>query len=169
MIPREIDTRAFRDALGVFATGVTVVTTRTPDGSCAGMTVSSFNSVSLNPPLIVWSLSLDSLNLEAFLNCDRYAVNVLAADQVELSRRFALPLIDKFAGLDFDQGIGGVPLLRDCCGWFECRNALRHDGGDHLIFIGAVERFAWENRPPLVFQGGRYRVLADLPGATGVE
>jgi len=169
MIPREIDSRAFRDALGVFATGVTVVTTRMPDGTCAGLTVSSFNSVSLNPPLIVWSLSLESPNLKAFLDCEYYAVNVLAADQVELSRRFALPMIDKFAGLEFEQGIGGVPLLRDCCGRFECRNALRHDGGDHLIFIGLVERFAWEDRPPLLFQGGRYRALADLPGATGAE
>lgn len=159
MIPAEIDTRTFRDALGAFPTGVTVLTTLAADGSFAGLTVSSFNSVSLEPPLIVWSLSLNSPNLPAFRRCTRYAVNVLAHDQDWLSQRFAAPNSDKFAGLDFATGLGGVPLLPGCCAWFECRNEARHAGGDHEIFIGLVERFAHAPRAPLVFHRGRYRIL----------
>jgi flavin reductase (DIM6/NTAB) family NADH-FMN oxidoreductase RutF len=160
MIPAEIDTRAFRDALGAFPTGVTVVTTLAPDGSFAGLTVSSFNSVSLAPPLIVWSLSLDSPNLAAFRGCGRYVVNVLAQNQDWLSQRFAQANSDKFAGLDFELGLGGVPLLPGCCAWFECRSEARHPGGDHEIFIGLVERFAHAARAPLVFHRGQYRRLA---------
>lgn len=169
MIPNEIDTRAFRDALGMFATGVTVVTTRLPDGMCTGITVSSFNSVSLDPPLIVWSLALSAPSLAVFRDCTYYGVNVLAEDQVELSRRFALPKIDKFADQPFTLGAHGSPLLPNCCARFECRNELRHDGGDHIIFIGRVENFARDERPPLVFHGGMYRALRDLPLSFDLE
>ena len=162
MIPRETDARAFRDALGMFGTGVTVVTTCASDGSFTGLTVSSFNAVSLDPPLIAWSLSLNSPNITPFRSCKHYAVNVLAEDQAWLSQRFALANSDKFYGLEFGLGLGGVPLLPGCCAWFECRNQARHPGGDHLIFIGLVERFAREERAPLIFHGGRYRALKDL-------
>lgn len=158
-----IDTRALRQALGMFATGITVITARAPDGQYIGLTANSFNSVSLDPPLIVWSLSLYSPNLAAFQTASHYAVNVLAVDQVELSQRFALPRVDKFAGLQPCEGLGGAPLLDGCCAWFECRNEARHPGGDHLVFIGLVERFSREDREPLVYQGGRYRSLRD-PG-----
>jgi flavin reductase (DIM6/NTAB) family NADH-FMN oxidoreductase RutF len=154
--------RELRDALGAFATGVTVVTALAPDGRYIGLTVSSFNTVSLDPPLIVWSLSLGSPNLEAFRSARHYAVNVLALDQAWLSQRFALPNGDKFGGLELGIGLGGVPLLPGCCGYFECRNEVQHPGGDHAIFIGRVERFNRVAKEPLVFQGGRYRALRDL-------
>lgn len=159
---RGFDTRAFRTALGMFATGVTVITTRSEHGEYAGFTASSFNSVSLDPPLVLWSLSLYSPSLPVFQNCSHYAINVLAADQADLSQRFATQAIDRFAGVEFSPGVGGAPLLPGCCAWFECRNEVRHAGGDHIIFVGLVEKFAHHDRAPLVFQGGRYRGLVDL-------
>jgi len=153
------DSRAFRNALGSYTTGVAVITTGTQDGSAAGLTINSFASVSLDPPLVLWSLSLYSLSLPAFQNCSHYAINVLAQDQQALSQRFAVTQPDKFAGLDFTLGTAGVPLLPGCCAWFECRNETHHAGGDHLIFVGQVESFARSDRPPLVFQGGQYRQL----------
>lgn len=164
MIPREIDTRLYRDALGAFPTGVTVVTTWGPEGTFSGLTVSSFNSVSLDPPLIVWSLSVDSQNLAAFRTCSHYAVNVLAEEQIDLSRRFALNVVDKFAGLEVTQGLGGAPLLPGCCAWFECRNEAQHAGGDHIVFIGRVERFSRADGAPLIFYGGNYRALGPVLG-----
>ncbi len=150
---------AFRNALGTFATGITVITARAGDGALVGLTANSFNSVSLDPPLILWSLSLHSPTLPAFQHCSHYAVNILAADQVELSERFAAVEDDKFSGIETCSGLGGAPLLPGCCAWFECRNDARHGGGDHLIFVGLVERFSHNDRPPLVYHRGRYREL----------
>lgn len=164
MIPTEIDTRLYRDALGMFPTGVAVLTTWAPDGTYAGLTVSSFNSVSLDPPLIVWSLSLVAQTAAAFRTCSHYAVNVLAEDQVDISCRFALTLTDKFAGLEVTQGLGGAPLLAGCSAWFECRNETQHAGGDHIVMIGHVERFSRTDRSPLVFQGGHYRAIGAVLG-----
>jgi flavin reductase (DIM6/NTAB) family NADH-FMN oxidoreductase RutF len=157
----EDDHRALRDALGAFATGVTVVTALDPEGRAIGLTVNSFNSVSLEPPLVLWSLSLASPNLEAFRRAGHFAVNVLAADQQALSERFARRNSDKFAGIDWREGLGGAPLLPGCCAVLECRNETQHAGGDHLIFIGRVEGCSRSDRPPLVFQGGCYRQLRD--------
>lgn len=154
--------RDLRDALGAFATGVTVVTVLAPDGRYVGLTVSSFNTVSLEPPLIVWSLSLASANLGAFRNTRHYAVNVLAHDQAWLSRRFATRSEDKFDGLDLRPGLGGLPLLPGCCAYFECRGEAQHAGGDHVVFIGRIERFVRLEKEPLVFHAGRYRRLRDL-------
>ncbi len=154
--------RALRNALGAFATGVTVVTALDASGRAIGLTVNSFNSVSLEPPLIVWSLSLASPNLAAFRECSHYAINVLALDQAWLSQRFASREADKFSGLDWKAGLGGAPLLRGCCASFECANEARHAGGDHLVFIGRVERHGHHPKEPLVFQGGRYRALRDV-------
>ncbi len=156
------DTLALRAALGAFATGVTVVTALAPNGRHIGLTVSSFNVVSLEPPLIVWSLALRSHSLLAFREADRYVVNVLALDQAELSQRFAMPQEDKFANLDLAYGLGGVPLLPGCCAWFECRNEAQYSGGDHLILIGQIERYVRTDKEPLIFHGGRYRTLRDL-------
>ena len=159
------DSREFRSALGSFATGIAVITTRGAKGELAGLTVNSFASVSLDPPLVLWSLSLYSPSLAAFQNCSHYAINILSAEQEDLSKRFSRPSEampgGKFAGLDFELGGGGVPLLRDCCAWFECRNETRHAGGDHLIFVGLVEQYRREDRPPLLFHGGQYRTLAE--------
>lgn len=163
----EFDCRAFRDTLGSFATGVTVITARAPNGERIGLTVSSFNSVSLDPPLILWSLSGQSPNIDAFRNASHYAVNVLSAGQENISNRFAARGDDRFAGLTLRDGLGGAPLLEGCCAYFECANEQRHPGGDHTIFVGRVERFtAGEEQLPLVFHGGRYRQLEVVFGET---
>lgn len=155
------DPRALRNALRSFATGITVVTACTPEGQAIGLTVNSFNSVSLAPPLIVWSLSQDSSNFEAFQRASHYAVNVLALDQIELAQRFATSDADKFLGLATSPGLGGAPLLQKCCAWFECRNESRFAAGDHRVFIGSVERFSAVARKPLIYHGGRYQGLSD--------
>lgn len=155
-----IDQRRLRDALGDFATGVTVVTARGADGAPAGVTINSFASVSLDPPLVLWSLGLHSPSLAVFESCGRYVINILAADQEELSQRFAQSQSDRFAGIDLKVGAGGTAILPGCCAWFECRNEIRYPGGDHLIFVGHVENFQREEKAPLVFHGGRYRALA---------
>lgn len=152
--------RRFRNALGMFATGITVVTTRTPAGEPIGLTVNSFNSVSLDPPLIVWSLANDLPGRPLFEGCEYYAINVLAEDQADLSQRFASRLGEKFAGLEFDSGVGDVPLLAGCCVRFQCRNTVRHAGGDHVVFISEVVDFdRGEERLPLLYFGGAYRQL----------
>ncbi|NLF53075.1 MAG: flavin reductase family protein [Thauera phenolivorans] len=153
-------TRQFRNALGMFATGITVVTTRTPEGEPIGLTVNSFNSVSLEPPLIVWSLTADLPSTPVFENAEYYAINVLAEDQAALSQRFASRAEDRFAGLEFDEGTGGVPLLRGCCARFECRNTVRYPGGDHVVFISEVVAFDREELAPLIYHAGAYRRLA---------
>jgi flavin reductase (DIM6/NTAB) family NADH-FMN oxidoreductase RutF len=162
----DIDPRELRNTLGSFATGITVITARAADDTLVGLTVNSFASVSLDPPLVLWSLSLYSPSLAVFQHCSHYAINVLAADQMHLSQRFSRPSEEgsgKFAGLEFDTGRGGAPLLRDCCAWFECRNETRHPGGDHLIFIGLVEGLQRSERAPLLYHGGRYCSLAAEP------
>lgn len=155
-----LDQRRLRDALGGFATGVTVVTALGANGAPAGVTINSFASVSLQPPLILWSLGLNSPSLPAFESCSRYAVNVLAADQIDLAQRFAQSQRDRFDGVELIVGAGGTPMLAGCCAWFECRNEMRYAGGDHLILVGQVEDFQRQEKAPLVFHGGRYRALA---------
>jgi flavin reductase (DIM6/NTAB) family NADH-FMN oxidoreductase RutF len=154
-----VDRRSLRGALGMFATGVTVITTRKPDGSYVGFTANSFSSVSLEPPLVLWSLSLGAPSLPAFEAGSHFAINVLAEDQQDISQRFAATGTDKFAGLEIVPGAGGAPLLPGCCAWFECAHEANHPGGDHRIFIGRVLAYAREERPPLVFQEGRYREI----------
>lgn len=154
--PAEIDPKDFRRALGAFATGVTVITTCRPNGALAGLTANSFNSVSLSPPLVLWSLSQFSPNLAAFQECAYFAVNILAADQVHLSQRFSRPASDKFADVPMRQGAGGVPLLEGVAASFTCRNEFRYYGGDHVIFIGRVVAYEHTDRHPLVFARGRY-------------
>ncbi|MDB5801702.1 MAG: flavin reductase [Rhodocyclales bacterium] len=146
----------------MFATGITVMTTRAADGTPVGLTVNSFNAVSLDPPLIVWSLSRHLAQRDAFEQCKHYAVNVLSADQESVSRRFASKTPDHFSGLTWDEGIDGIPLLHGCCAHFEVRNGVRHEGGDHLLFLGEVVRFQRFERDPLLYFGGAYRRLAPL-------
>ena len=153
---REGHARRYRSALGAFATGVTIVTTRDEEGRDIGLTANSFNSVSLDPPMVLWSLAKSARSLPTFLAASHFAVHVLAADQEELSLRFATRGSEKFAGLDIERGASQVPLLRGCSARFQCRTAFRHEGGDHVIFVGAVEAFDQSDRPPLVFHGGRY-------------
>ncbi len=152
------DARRFRSALGAFATGVTIVTCRDAAGRDVGLTANSFNSVSLEPPMVLWSLARSARSLPAFLEASEFAVHVLAADQEELSLRFAARGFDKFAGLDLERGPGQLPMLRGCSARFLCRTAFRHEGGDHVIFVGEVQAFDHSDRPPLLFHGGRYVV-----------
>jgi 3-hydroxy-9,10-secoandrosta-1,3,5(10)-triene-9,17-dione monooxygenase reductase component len=156
MTATAFDPKEFRRALGSFATGVTIITTRAPDGTPLGLTVNSFNSVSLNPPLVLWSLENAALSLPVFRDAKHWAVHVLAADQDELSARFARRGGDKFAGLALEQGVGEIPLLTGCTARFQCRNAFQYDGGDHVIFVGEVLHFDRTDAAPLVFHGGRY-------------
>lgn len=157
---RDLVCRDFRDALGSFPTGVTVVTALAPDASPIGVTISSFNSVSLDPPLILWSLSCVSPSLAAFAQAGHYAINVLAADQQWISECFAARENDRFNGVKISKGLGGVPLIEGCSAWFECSNEAQYPGGDHLILVGRVHRFSRGNADePLIFHGGRYRKL----------
>jgi flavin reductase (DIM6/NTAB) family NADH-FMN oxidoreductase RutF len=159
------DPRDLRSALGCFGTGVTVVTIVAPDGVPIGLTCNSFSSVSLSPPLVLWSLSLRSPNLSNFLQAPHFAVNILAADQIALARRFAQSISNKFDGIAHQRGIGGVPLLDDTAAGLECRNETRYYTGDHVIFIGHVLRYSWRACAPLLFCHGRYKEPgADVPG-----
>ncbi len=153
------DSRTFRDALGLFATGITIVTTRGPHGEPVGLTVNSFNSVSLDPPLVLWSLMLGSPSEAAFRDCSHYAIHVLADHQQALSTRFAGSREQRFAGLKTSDGLGGAPLIDGCLARFECRNDIRYAGGDHLIFVGRVERLERSAGDPLLYFGGAYRTI----------
>jgi flavin reductase (DIM6/NTAB) family NADH-FMN oxidoreductase RutF len=159
----EFDTRDFRRSLGKFATGITVITTRTAEGQPIGFTANSFASASLEPPLVTWNLARSSANIGHFERCSHYAVNVLSHDQMALSIHFAKPSGDKFALIGYEEGAGGAPLLAGCCAWFECSNEVRYPGGDHLIFLGRVERFARAERAPLLYHGGHYGLVTRHP------
>ncbi len=151
--------RRLRNALGEFATGVVVVTANGPDGTPVGMTMSSFNAVSLDPPLVLFSIGKQANSLPAFAAAESYVINVLAGHQEDLSNRFARPLSDKWAGLDFERGLSGAPLLKGALAHFECARHELIEGGDHLIFLAKVAHFsvAPGNADPLIFLRGRYR------------
>ncbi len=163
--PGRVDGQHFRDALGAFTTGVTIVTTRDAAGTDIGLTANSFNSVSLDPPMVLWSLSKSSMSLGAFVESQHFAVHILAADQEPLSNLFAKRGADKFAGLCLSRGHGGIPLLDGCAARFECRTAFRYEGGDHEIFVGEVITFEHFPRPPLVFHAGSYAVALRRPSS----
>ncbi|MBO6716426.1 MAG: flavin reductase family protein [Rhizobiaceae bacterium] len=153
-VPGPDSKREFRDALGRFATGVTVVTTGTAEGP-VGITANSFASVSLDPPIVLWSIGRHSKRFAAFAACERFAVHVLAADQLDLSRRFARSG-DAFEGLPYDSSDEDVPLLGGCLSRFECTRIARHDGGDHLIVVAQVTNATLREGEPLLFAGGGY-------------
>jgi len=158
-----VDPRAFRTALGNFATGVTIVTTQGVTGEDVGITANSFNSVSLDPPMILWSLARKAWSLPAFLNNPYFAVHILAADQDDLSQRFATQGTSKFAGLAIERGQGNVPLLTGCAARFHCRTAFKYEGGDHIIFVGEVVAFDTGQRAPLLYHAGRYAMAVQKP------
>lgn len=162
----QFDGRDLRRALGQFATGVAVVTARARDGRRVGMTANSFSSVSLAPPLVLWSLARQSPSLADFSAASHFGINVLAARQHQLSRQFATAQADKFAGVGSFDAEAGVPLLQDALAHFVCRNVRQYDGGDHLIFIGEVEQYDRFDGEPLVFHAGAYRVAARHPECT---
>lgn len=163
-------TLKLRQALGDFATGVTIITARGADGRLTGMTANSFASVSLLPPLVLWNLSLGSPSVPVFESCTHYAVNILATDQASLSQRFARRSEDKFKGLKCRAGAGGSALIPGCIAWFECRVVARHPAGDHIIMVAEVEKFRRASRragecalpEPLLFHHGKYKSLGAL-------
>jgi flavin reductase (DIM6/NTAB) family NADH-FMN oxidoreductase RutF len=165
MSDRESRARRFRSALGAFATGVTIVTTCDGEGRDVGLTANSFNSVSLDPPMVLWSLARSARSLPAFVAASHFAVHVLAADQEELSLRFAARGSEKFAGLDLERGVAHIPLLRGCSARFQCRTAFRHEAGDHMIFVGEVADFDHSDRPELLFHRGRYSLAVPKPSS----
>jgi flavin reductase (DIM6/NTAB) family NADH-FMN oxidoreductase RutF len=153
---------ALRSAFGRFATGVTIVTCRDVDDQPVGLTANSFSSLSLDPPLLLWSLRRASPSLAAFEAASHFVVNVLAESQVELSRSFASRRADKFADGTWSEGLGGALVLAGCAAVFECRTEQRLDGGDHRLFIGRVLRSADLGVAPLVFHAGHYRMLGEV-------
>lgn len=157
-----IDTLALRAALGRFATGVTIVSCVDDNGAFVGLTANSFNSLSLDPPLVLWSLRDTSPSLPAFVKARRFAVNVLAEAQVDLSRRFAARVEDKFADGAWSLGEHGTPVLAGCVAAFECETVSHQVAGDHRLFVGRVLAFAETTLPPLVFQGGHYHLLGEI-------
>lgn len=160
--PAAFTRQDFRAALGLFATGVTIVTTRAADGSPVGLTANSFNSVSLAPPLVLWSLGSRASTMAAFTAASHYAIHVLGAEQRELAERFATSGIDRFADLDWREGQGGVPLLDGAAAVFQCHNRSRYEEGDHVIFVGEVERCHHRSgASPLIYHGGRF--YTELP------
>lgn len=158
--PAPSQSRALRDTLGQFATGITVVTTRDAAGQPVGMTVNSFNSVSLDPPLVLWSIDKQALGYGAFTGNDHFAVHVLKADQQHISNLFAGRGADKFGQIHWRPGPAQLPLLDDCAAHFHCRRIQSIDGGDHTILLGEVLEFTASGGEPLVFHRGRYRALA---------
>jgi flavin reductase (DIM6/NTAB) family NADH-FMN oxidoreductase RutF len=151
-----IDPRDFRNALGTYATGVTIITAAGADRKPHGITCNSFASVSLNPPLVLWSLVLYSSSLSVFQNASHFVVNVLGASQQALADKFAKSSDDKFAGVEWTPGLGNAPLLADSVANFQCRAASRYYGGDHVIFLGAVEAYSYNRKEPLLFARGGY-------------
>lgn len=157
-----IDPRDFRNALGSYATGVTIITAAAPDGKPYGLTCNSFASVSLNPPLVLWSLVVYSSSLTVFQNASHFTVNVLGASQQALANKFAKSSNDKFAGVDWTPGLGSAPVLAESVASFQCRSVNRYYGGDHVIFLGAVEAYTYNTKEPLLFARGTFgRFLAD--------
>ncbi len=158
-----IDPLVLRQALGCYPTGVTILTTLGANGAFVGLTVNSFTSLSLDPPLVLWALSTGSASLRAFESAEHFAVNILAEDQVAISRRFASTTPNKFHEIAVHSGLGGTPLIEGCSAHIECRMHSAQPGGDHVLFVGRVERVQVNGRPPLVYVGARYRrVGADL-------
>ena len=160
--PAAIDSRQLRTALGRFATGVTIVTCTDAAGRFVGLTANSFNSLSLAPPLVLWSLREASPSLAAFAAATHFAVNVLAEAQVDLSRRFASHVDDRFSDGAWALGEHGAPVLAGCAAVFECETVSHQAAGDHRLFIGRVLACSESSLPPLVFQGGHYHLLGEV-------
>lgn len=150
------DSKGFRNALGTFTTGVTIITARAHDGTAVGITANSFNSVSLDPPMVLWSLAKTSRSLSAFNETAHWAVHILSAEQEGLSNHFARSCDNKFSNIDTENGVGDTPLLTGCTARLQCKTLFKYEGGDHFIFVGEVVDFDRSDAPPLVFHGGKY-------------
>jgi flavin reductase (DIM6/NTAB) family NADH-FMN oxidoreductase RutF len=154
-----INATDLRRTLGCFPTGVAVVTAMSREGAPIGVTISSFNSVSMDPPLILWSLALKAASLADFRAAGAFAVNVLSEAQADLPRIFSSPVDERFDGLTWTKGFGAAPVLAGSAAVFECSTHTRYDGGDHEIFIGRVERHGRSDAAPLLYANGRVSTL----------
>lgn len=163
-----VDPRELRNALGSFATGVAIVTTSEGDHD-VGMTINSFNSVSLDPPLVLWSLAKSSASLPIFTNSGYFAIHILSADQQDLSQKFATRGIDKFADVAIERGEGNVPIIQGCSAVFHCKTSYKYEGGDHEIFVGEVLKFEHFEKSPLVFHAGKYALAVAKQKAPEVK
>jgi len=159
---RPCDPATYRDVMGAFPTGVTVMTLGRNDGFRLGVTASSFNTVSLDPPLILWSLALRAPSLTHFRQNEHFAVNVLGAGQHDIALQFARPSEDKFAGIETESGTTGLPLIAQALAHIECRVAARYPGGDHEIILGEVLALRRRDAAPLVFQRGAFHAIAPV-------
>ncbi|MDN3653809.1 flavin reductase family protein [Thalassotalea ponticola] len=163
MTVSNFDSREFRNVLGNFATGVTIITTRAEDGQPVGLTANSFNSVSLDPPLVLWSLAKTAASVPVFEQAEHWNVHILSVEQEPLSNLFASKGADKFANVELEDGITPAPLIADCTTRLQCRNAFQYDGGDHIIFVGEVLDFDAQPKAPLAFVSGQYALTARKP------
>ena len=159
--PESVTPLRLREALGRFATGVTIITCADANGERVGLTANSFNALSLDPPLVLWSLRLQSVQLAAFQRATSFVVNVLARQQLGLSRRFASKLEDRFDSGDWSAGIAGAPVLAGCVAVFQCDMVSQQDAGDHVLFIGRVVSLSQQALAPLVYQAGHYHGLGE--------
>ena len=167
---KEFDVKDFRRALGQFPTGVTIITTRDEKGEPIGVTASSFNSVSVSPALVLWSVDKNAFSASIMENAEHFAVNVLSKSQVEMSNRFAGRGEDKFAGIEYSDDPHGSPLFNDCSAQFECKTWNVYDGGDHLIIVGEVLDYRHnESQSPLVFACGSYAVSMQHPSSVASD
>lgn len=168
MTEKNIDPKDFRRALAQFPTGVTVVTAIDANGQPVGVTASSFNSVSMDPPLILWSIDKNAFSAATFCTTAYFAVNILSEEQMALSNRFAGRGEDKFKDVAWTPGLGGCPLFDGLAAKFECKSWNVYDGGDHFIVVGEVKGYSYENtQAPLVFARGSYAVSARHPALAG--
>jgi len=163
------DPKDFRRALGMFGTGVTIVTTRAENGEPVGITANSFNSVSLEPPMVLWSLAKNARSLPVFQSADTWNVHILSNEQEALSNRFARAGEDKFSGLPLDSEAAHAPLLQDCSARFRCKTAFQYDGGDHIIFVGEVTDYDANPHPPLLYVTGGYALASRKANAVASE
>ena len=168
-LAQPFDPKDFRRALGNFATGVTIVTTKAADGTPVGITANSFNSVSLEPPMVLWSLANNARSLPAFSGSEFWNVHILSNEQEALSNRFARPSEDKFAGLALDEQVSGAPLLPGCSARFQCKSAFKYEGGDHTIFVGEVVKYDSCALPPLLYVTGGYALASRKAAPVSTE
>jgi len=167
--PQHFDPKDFRQALGMFATGVTIVTTRAGDGSPVGVTANSFNSVSIDPPLVLWSLAKNARSLDAFTGGEHWNVHILSQEQEALSNLFARAGEDKFGQQQLEPGVSDAPLLPGCSARFQCKTMFQYDGGDHIIFVGQVLSYDRTQRLPLLYVTGQYALASRKALAVSTE
>lgn len=159
---KEFNKQDYRNALGKFGTGVAVVSTKTTTNLPVGVTINSFNSVSLDPPIVLWSLNKQSPSLQAFDDTGKFVIHILSKDQVDLSKRFSSRVEEKFANVQYEIGQLGVPLITGCSATFECTTWLRQEVGDHVLFLGLVENYHSTEKEALLYYKGGYAISAEL-------